>query len=70
MAELPEGMALGLLHEVVVVLQGGEPLEHRHDSIERLLHLAVVGLQAFVGRCIAERVLLQDRREAAGSPQR
>ena len=50
------GQGLGPFHEVVIVLQGREPLQHRHDPVEGILHASVVGLEGGVGGGIGERM--------------
>lgn len=69
MAKLPAGVTLSLLNEIIVVLEGRKPLEHRHDPIKATLHLAVVGLEASVGGPIGERVTL-NRVGGMASPAR
>jgi hypothetical protein len=65
-------MLLGLGDEVRFVLKRRKPLEHGDDAVKGSLHLRVVGMQAFVGRCIGERVQCSCRQRptAAHGPHR
>ena len=55
-AQLRPGQLLGLLHEVILVLEGREPFQKGDDAVEGLLDGGVVGLQGRVGGLIGERM--------------
>ena len=52
-SQLGAGELLGPDHKIILVLQGGELFEHRHDPVERFFHPVVIGLKPGVGASIA-----------------
>ena len=56
-AEFSGGQALGLIDEIVFMLEGRQTLEHRHDAVKGLLDLTVVGLQQAIGGQIREGMM-------------
>ena len=51
--QLGAGELLGPDDKIILVLQGGELFEHRHDPVERFFHPVVIGLKPGIGASIA-----------------
>ena len=60
------GHGLSPLHEIIFMLKCRDALQHRHDSIEALLHRQVVGLKSSVGSSVCKGMGDGRRTDAGG----